>query len=189
MPKSRRLSVALRNEITAAAMKKAGFAEAKKDLEQKLRENGDEIYKAAFSLGEHGMLDQAPQGWFGKQMNFNLVDEPEHVEEYHRGREAVGMTKARRLPFRNFNHPTQIYLNPEHHVRKKRQDIKNQIEALDKASEKFEEELQVILHSVNTVNQLYDVWPHAKEFVPEHKQVTAVVPVTLVENVNEVLGL
>lgn len=103
-------------------------------------------------------------------------------------------------PSRNHNlskeHPIPdvfegIVINQQHPLRKESQDIAKEHLAIIEASKALTSKLTALLHSCNTLKQLREAWPEGEAFYPGEPPSyrTALVPVTLTHEINQMLGI
>lgn len=163
---SKRLSLDLRNKIETNVMKSV-YGERRLALENRKKSLGDALYRKV--IGEHEQTMMAmPDGYFMKSSECCItVKQKKHGETRH----WLSFSVERLLPatVRLFGTPlaTIDLAETNDGFAREFSAIENEEEALRNAESELKQSLRPVLESVASVKKLLEVWPEAKDFLPE----------------------
>jgi hypothetical protein len=167
-----KLTNAIREAVERAAVKKR-FEDEDREMERRHRSLAVDVYESIPRINE---IDSLPDGW---------VDAHEGFNAYLGGwRVALTLPEPRRMP--RFVDAWKLRFPEDHEFRTRYQAIVDAETLLNLRKAELRSELKKVLLSVSTVPRLIELWPEAKDYMPQ-ENVPAQVPAIL--NVNRLREL
>lgn len=193
-----KLNAVMRNHILNAALAMA-MVEDEATLKQ-LSDQGAQlgleisemVYDAIYSKAERKVLQLAPKGWFKEVKNILVRIGPRD--------EQIEFSTPMRVPLKHGDpygrvfaavleseHPLAMKVQMRTAVREEHGELFNNVAM---ARKELRLKIEPVLGSVTTVAKLLEIWPEARELLPEGWETSkGGVPAIVVEELNKAVGL
>lgn len=146
----------------------------------------DALYDATYGVIEK-LAQKLPQGWCYSYQSMDVSG-----PGFMRFKNDVGIPRDFKLSAcRLFPpHTSSMSIGKEHDLYPSAEDLMREHASIEDAKVKLRASLVTLVYSVNTTDKLAEAWPRGKKFLPVEKaKVMAVVPASLTENINRLMGL
>jgi hypothetical protein len=184
-----RLSTTVREQIRRALLS-TRFDKRTKELEAAQDKLARDVYETAYDQTTRRKMNALPEGWLPETKSvwarFGCID-------FHR---ELPDKKRLRVPFEKHGHygssAALLAVDADHVLSKRHQDIRKELDAIQRERNDLTREIDAVLFSVTTANKLVDVWPEIRKTVEDICKTyvaSSNLPAPRVEFLNKTLGL
>lgn len=156
--KSIRLNEMLRQEICNNALNHV-FKKRDEEIKKKEETLAIQTYLAMYSKEEIELMGNAPKKAFRRE-NYIYVN-------YNGRRKCLDFKKE--MPH-FYDHESKTKFPSDHQLTKFFEELEEQKDSLKRDRRELSLKIKSTLNSVNTTNQLLEIWPEAKEYIPAQKE-------------------